>query len=80
MDSTLKVHSKPQGKSPNAAAASKLVHDVTNTSAYDKMDDLNKKAMDVMNTQGVEAAIKHMFIDHETGRELTYSEMRDRYG
>ena len=44
------------------------------------MDELNQKAADVWNTQGPEAAVKHMFTDAETGRELSYAEMRYRYG
>ena len=44
------------------------------------MDDNNKKAMDVMQKDGPEAAIKHMFTDQETGRQLSYAEMRSRYG
>jgi hypothetical protein len=48
----------------------------TNTST----DDLNKKAISVMKNEGIEAAVKHMFTDYVTGRTLTYSEMRHRYG
>ena len=47
---------------------------------YDQMDDANKKAMDVMQKDGPEAAIKHMFTNQETGRQLSYAEMRSRYG
>jgi hypothetical protein len=46
---------------------------------YDKMDDLNKKAAQIMLTSGPEAAIKHMFTDTK-GETLTYLEMRERYG
>jgi len=44
------------------------------------MDEDNKKALNVMKTEGVDAAVKHMFTDQETGRQLSYSEMRMRYG
>lgn len=44
------------------------------------MDKPNKKALDVMATEGMEAAVKHMFTDQESGRQLSYSEMRMRYG
>jgi hypothetical protein len=44
------------------------------------MDELNKKAMDVMTTQGMDAVVKHMFTDQDTGRQLSYGEMRMRYG
>ena len=47
---------------------------------YLVMDDLNKKAMNVMSTQGMDAAVKHMFTDQDTGRQLSYGEMRMRYG
>ena len=44
------------------------------------MDEDNKKALNVMKTEGMDAAVKHMFTDQETGRQLSYSEMRMRYG
>jgi hypothetical protein len=44
------------------------------------MDELNKKAMDVMTTQGMDAVVKHMFTDQDTGRQLSYGEMRMSYG
>ena len=44
------------------------------------MDDANKKALDVMATEGMDSAIKYMFTDQETGRQLSYGEMRSRYG
>ena len=44
------------------------------------MDEPNKKALDVMATEGMEAAVKHMFTDQESGRQLSYGEMRMRYG
>ena len=47
---------------------------------YDGMDDVNKKAMDVWAEKGAEAAVKHMFTDQETGRTLSYGEMRSLYG
>jgi hypothetical protein len=46
----------------------------------DLMDDANKKAMNVFATKGIDAAITHMFTDQETGRQLSYGEMRARYG
>tara|TARA_B110000211_G_C13806614_1_gene432996 strand:+ start:394 stop:687 length:294 start_codon:yes stop_codon:yes gene_type:complete len=42
------------------------------------MDEDNKKALNVMKTEGVDAAVKHMFTD--SGRQLSYAEMRMRYG
>ena len=44
------------------------------------MDEPNKKAIDVMATEGMEAAVKHMFTDEQSGRQLSYSEMRSRFG
>ena len=52
----------------------------TKTEFYDEMDDANKKAVNVMAEQGMEAAVKHMFTDQNTGRSLSYAEMRSRYG
>ena len=50
------------------------------TSFYEGMDDANKKATDVMAEQGIEAAVEHMFTDQQTGRKLSYGEMRSMYG
>lgn len=46
---------------------------------YDGMDDNNKKAMDVWNNNGVDAAIKHMFTKPDGGQR-SYAEMRELYG
>jgi hypothetical protein len=46
---------------------------------YKNMDDLNKKAATVMKEEGMEAAVKHMFTG-ENGKQLSYAEMRARYG
>tara|TARA_B110000503_G_C7115560_1_gene400185 strand:+ start:1468 stop:1728 length:261 start_codon:yes stop_codon:yes gene_type:complete len=56
-----------------------IVDKVIDTS-FSNMDNLNKKAVMVMQTEGMEAGVKHMFLDHVTGRALSYSEMRERYG
>ena len=44
------------------------------------MDKANKKALNIMATQGSEAAIAHMFTHPENGRALSYGEMRMFYG
>jgi hypothetical protein len=44
------------------------------------MDEANKTAAGVFNTQGTDAFIKHVFTDQDTGRTMSYSEMRYRYG
>lgn len=44
------------------------------------MDEANKTAANVFNTQGEKAFLKHIFTDQETGRIMSYSEMRYRYG
>jgi hypothetical protein len=52
---------------------------VVGSSIYQDMDTANKEALLVMGTKGTEAAVKHMF--NPTGdRELSYAEMRARYG
>ena len=43
------------------------------------MDDANKKAYNILLTQGADAAVKHMF-NPSGDRELSYSEMRSRFG
>lgn len=47
---------------------------------YNDMDSNNQKAMDVMATQGMDAAVKHMFTHPKTGKPMTYGEMRSLYG
>lgn len=44
------------------------------------MDDANKKGLDIMESEGMDAAVKYMFTEQESGRQLSYSEMRTRYG
>ena len=44
------------------------------------MDEANKTALNIMNEQGPTAFVSHVFKDQETGRQLSYSEMRSRYG
>jgi hypothetical protein len=44
------------------------------------MDVANKTAANVFNTQGEKAFLKHIFTDQETGRQMSYAEMRYRYG
>ena len=44
------------------------------------MDDRNKKANDVLKNEGTAAAVKHMFTDDNSGKTLSYAEMRQRYG
>ena len=71
---------------------SEIVEGVPVTSSVDKsepapvpaagfgMDEANKKALNVLNNEGEEEFMKHVFTDQETGRKLSYSEMRMRYG
>ena len=44
------------------------------------MDENNKKALDILTTEGSKAAIDFMFKDPKTGRQLSYAEMRSYYG
>ena len=44
------------------------------------MDDNNKEALKVAAEEGMDAAVKHMFTDQKSGRQLSYAEMRSRYG
>ena len=44
-----------------------------------KMDEANQKVMQIAAEKGVDEAVKHMF--NPTGeKQLTYAEMRERYG
>ena len=45
-----------------------------------RMDDTNKKAAQVLQNQGTKAFIEHVFTDQDTGRKLSYAEMRMMYG
>lgn len=64
----------------NKQESSDFTNFINNSADLNNMDDANKKATHIMCTQGVDAGIKHMFTDQDTGRALTYSEMRARYG
>jgi hypothetical protein len=44
------------------------------------MDENNKQVFDVMKNKGMDAAVKHMFTERKTGRQLSYGEMRMLYG
>ena len=44
------------------------------------MDEANKKAAEVLQNQGTKEFIEHVFTDQDTGRKLSYAEMRMRYG
>jgi len=44
------------------------------------MDEANKKAAQVLQNQGTKDFIDHVFTDQDTGRKLSYAEMRMRYG
>lgn len=53
----------------------------SNYKYYDKMDENNKKGMDVLaTTNDWDKTAKYMMTDQKTGRQLSYSEMRSRYG
>ena len=44
------------------------------------MDEANKIAANVFNTQGEKAFLKHISTNQETGRQMSYAEMRSMYG
>ena len=44
------------------------------------MDAANTKATVVLSTQGYKAFVEHVFTDQETGKALSYAEMRALYG
>jgi hypothetical protein len=47
---------------------------------YNTMDSNNKKAMDVWASNGVDAAVEHMFKNPDTGKPMDYATMRYHYG
>lgn len=67
---------KRQPQPHSSPHSSPQTQDVNDT----KMDEANKKAIHIMKTEGMEAAVQHMCTDPATGRALTYSEMRKLYG
>lgn len=46
---------------------------------YNSMDNNNKKAMDVWQDAGIDAAVKHMTTTSD-GKPRSYAEMRELYG
>jgi hypothetical protein len=44
------------------------------------MDEANTKVVEVMATQGQDAAMEHMLTDQKTGQQLSYAESRRLYG
>ena len=73
------MYSMETNKTDNKSKANELVNNIIDVT-YDKMDDNNKKAANILKTEGIESAVKHMFIDKKTGNKLSYGEMRARYG
>lgn len=65
--------------SKNSSPTLKLSQPESEYMFYNAMDDNNKKAMDVWETDGVDAAIKHMMTNSD-GKPRTYAEMRELYG
>lgn len=51
-----------------------------NQMLQNNMDENNKKAMEIMNTQSMEKAVEYMFTHPQTGKPMSYGEMRYFYG
>ena len=64
--------SDDQGKS--------FAKNIQQSGLYNAMDDNNKKALDVFAEKGADAAVSYMFTHPESGRQLSYGEMRMLYG
>ena len=75
-----KKESTPKSNPSEKEFEKKFAQKYKKTRLSQEMDKLNKDAINIMASQGAEAAIKHMFTDQDTGRQLSYSEMRMRYG
>lgn len=70
--SPIKGNTPPKGNSPIEGAGKGYMF-------YNGMDDNNKKAMDVWNSEGIDATIKHMTTGAD-GKPRSYAEMRQMYG
>ena len=57
-----------------------LVNSLFGEGAQKNMDKYNRKAAQVMVEKGHSAFIKHCFTHPETGKPMTYAEMRGFYG
>ena len=62
----------------NSDGSEKVFTDLANMAEH-SMDDNNKKAVSVLNNEGIDKAIEHMFTK-EDGSTRSYSEMRMLYG
>ena len=51
-----------------------------NPKIYNQMDKNNQKALDIGEEKGEKTLVEHMFKHPETGRKLSYGEMRMFYG
>jgi len=65
---------------PNSADTLRPAQQAMLATLMPAMDNNNRAAAQVMATQGLSAAAQFMFTDQETGRQLSYAEMRARYG
>lgn len=76
------MNSVQENKTGNTSSS--LLKDILNPNKNvkieDYMDDNNKKAMEVAKTQGLDAAVKHMFTHPTTSKPMSYAEMRYYYG
>jgi len=75
------IRNMVQGENPEEDDDGKGIAKLYQQTGFAKaMDENNKKALDVMAKEGMDAAVKHMFTDQKSGRQLSYAEMRSRYG
>ena len=72
--------SKQKSQQKSQESEKKFAKTYLESELSNNMDDANKKALNVMATKGASDAIKYMFTDQESGSQLSYSEMRSRYG
>jgi len=63
-------------KEDDPAVGEKKANDYADTVG---MDDANRKVLEIFATEGKDAAVKAMFTG-DKGEQLSYSEMRSRYG
>jgi len=61
------------------SSSDKAMNSMFKNQGSDKMDQNNKELLEVAKTGTVTQFIKTAFTDKETGRRLSYAEMRSRY-
>ncbi len=65
-------------KQHHSVQAKKLFNEIDKF--QNKMDDANKRAYNILKSEGVSSSVEHMFKHPETGEKMDYATMRYYYG